>query len=114
MDFTIDECYIQTISVYNEGSLYGNRTDLTDEELIKVLQGKAKWSSFGSADHPEYAKLRNQLEELGFIKTERGWWNGDYVLKPFTLNGVKFKKDEQFSSSAAMKFHLEYSRKHGR
>jgi len=114
MDFTIDEAYIKSITVYQEWNMYGNKDSLTEEELVKVLQGKGKCSSMGSADHPEYAKLREQLGELGYIEIWRGVWNGDTVLKPFTLNGVKFKKGERFCSSAAMKWHLEYSRKHGR
>ena len=68
--FTIDEQYIAEVTVRKEGSLYGNRTDLTADELVKVLSGQDRWVSTSSKDHDEFTKLRNQLEELGYIKTE--------------------------------------------
>lgn len=58
--------------------------------------------AYGIVDHPKFAALRNKLEKLGYIKTWREIWNGDRVLKPFVLNGVKFKKGDQFSCGAAL------------
>ena len=75
----------------------------------RIVNGSAV--SIGSDDGPEFKALRNQLEELGYIKCQRGWWNGDRVVKPFQLNGLKFKKNEQFLSGAAMKSHLEFLRR---
>lgn len=87
--------------------MYDGKKDLTHEELIKVLKDEDKCRSISSIDHPEFTNLREQLGRDGFIRIERGWWNGDRVLKPFLLNNVKFKKGEQFSCAAAMKFHLK-------
>ena len=65
-----------------------------------------------SVDHPEFAKLRNLLESRGLIEVQRGWWNGDRVLKYFVLNDKIFHPDEQFPCAAAMRFNLEtYHRK---
>lgn len=91
--------------------MYDRKDKLTHEELIKILRGKDRCSSTWSEDHPEFAKLRNLLEEQGFIHTSRNSWNGDYVQKPFTLNGHEFKKGEKFPCGSAMGISFEVSRK---
>ena len=113
MHFTIDESYICDVTVRTERSLLKNPENPTDEDLIKMIKGHDKIVSIGSKDHEEFTKLRNQLEELGYIKTERGWWNGDRVLKPFYLNGWRFKKNHRFPCAAALKVSIECARKHG-
>lgn len=94
---------------WNEYTVNGT---VTDEDLIKVLQGKGNRSIMGSDDSPEFKALRNQLEAEGYIRCQRTWWNGDRVLKPFFLNGVRFDCDDQFPSGAAMKLHLQTARKY--
>ena len=112
MDFYIDEAYITDVMVRTEYPRYNDRTDLTAEELISVIKNPSPMVSVGTKDHPEFAQLREQLEREGYIHVERGWWNGDRVLKPFSLNGVIFKKHDQFSCAAATKHHLEFQRKY--
>jgi len=58
--------------------------------------------SHGTIDHPEFTKLRDMLQQQGYISTERSWINGDRVLKPFSLNTLKFKIGEQFPCAAAL------------
>lgn len=77
-----------------------------------------KYGSTSSQDHPAFTGLRNDLEKRGYIKTERGWSNGDRVLKPFYLNQVYFSNgeyentpedewyDDRFPCAAAMKYDL--------
>ena len=113
MKFEIDEAYICDVIVHTEYDLIKDRSNPTDEELIKILKGWDKSVSFSNKDHDEFTKLRNQLEELGYIKTERGWWNGDRVLKPFQLNEWKFRKGQQFPSAAAMRNSIDCARKLG-
>jgi hypothetical protein len=110
--FTIDEQFICDVHVYKEWGMYEHIPvdQLTPEQVFKIIKGEDRCSSRSNKDHDEFTKLRNQLEELGYIKTERGWWNGDRVLKPFTLNGVEFEIGEQFSSACAMKYHLEFAK----
>lgn len=81
----------------------------SDEDFLvrKLKHPDPIATSTSSDDHPEFKKLRNQLEESGYIKTERGWWNGDRVLKKFYLNDVEFKKGYKFPSGAAIKYNLE-------
>jgi len=112
MDFYIDEAYITDVMVRTEYPRYNDRTDLTAEELISVIKNPSPMVSVGTKDHPKFTQLREQLEREGYIQVERGWWNGDRVLKPFSLNGVKFKKHDQFSCAAAMKHYLEFQRKY--
>lgn len=114
MNFYIDEQYLTDILIHKEWSLYDDKTELTDEELIKVLKGEGHCSSIHSEDHPKFVELREKLGKQGYIKIERGWWNGDRVQKPFTLNGVEFVVGEQFSCGCAMKIHLEVARKYRR
>lgn len=114
--FFIDEKFICDEHVYREWGIFDNipRDQLTDEQLIVILKGKDRCSSSFTRDHPEFTKLRDQLEQEGYIKTERSWCNGDRVLKPFMLNEWKFKKGHQFSCAVAMKVSITIARKSGR
>ena len=111
MNFEIDESFLTSVIEVTYHNYYQNKDILTDEELVKALKYNGNISSMSSDDHPEFKILRNKLEEQGYIKTQRNWWNGDSVLKPFTLNGVKFKKNEQFPSGAAIKYTVQSKRK---
>ena len=62
-------------------------------------------------DHPEFTKMRNRLEKQGYIQIERRWWNGDRVIKPFSLNGFKFKKHDKFPCASAMDIWLSVKEK---
>ncbi len=110
MDFYIDEAYLTDVVVRTEYPRYDDRTDLTAEELISVIKNPAPTVSIGTKDHPEFACLREQLAQQGYIAVERGWWNGDRVSKPFRLNGVKFKKGDRFPCGAAMAGHLKFQK----
>lgn len=111
--FTIDHSYLTNITIYKEWNSYKNKTDPSEEDLIKVLQGKGKCSTTYSEDHPEFSKLRNQLESEGYITTIRNYVNGDRVVEEFYLNNVKFRKGEQFPCAPAMRHHIEYKIKLG-
>ena len=108
-DFSIDEQYLTDVQVVTYPKFV---SDTEDDEFIRVLAGNVV-RCIGSKDHDEFTKLREQLKLDGFIEIERSWWNGDRVLKPFTLNGVKFKKHEKFVCATAMKGHLKFARKYG-
>jgi len=110
MDLYIDEAYLADVTVRTEFGGYKDRTDLTADELIDLLKNPVRAVMIGSKDHPEFTKLREQLGQQGFIKIERSWNNGDCVLKPFRLNGVKFKKHDQFPCAVAMKGHLKFAK----
>jgi hypothetical protein len=113
MDFTIDPEYLCSVSIREEWNTYTKNGRVpTAEELLLILQGKGTVTMGSSADHPEFTKLREQLGEQGYISIERGWWNGDRVTKPFTLNGLKFKVGAQFSCAGAMGNHFAVRAKH--
>ena len=106
--FTIDESYITDVTVRIEHDWIKDRNNVTPDELIKIIKGYDKSVSISHKDHDEFTKLRNQLEELGYIETQRGWWNGDRVLKPFTLNNAQFNVGERFPCGCAMRSHLKF------
>lgn len=58
--------------------------------------------SYSTIDHPKFTELRDKLEQEGYIKTERLYWNGDRVLKPFILNGMAFNLHENFYCACAL------------
>lgn len=62
-------------------------------------------------DHPEFTKMRNRLEKQGYIQIEHGWINGDRALKPFSLNGFKFKKHDKFPCASALDIWLSVEEK---
>jgi hypothetical protein len=111
--FTIDESYITDVSVRTEHDFIKDRNNLTDEDLIKILKGHDKSISISNKDHDEFTKLRDQLEQLGYIETQRQWWNGDQVLKSFKLNEWTFRRGHRFPCAAAMKVSISCARKHG-
>jgi hypothetical protein len=115
MNFEIDESYLTNVTVVTYHNPYQNKDTLTHDELMEALKYQHNSiRSTSSDDHPEFKILRNKLEEQGYIKTQRSWWNGDTVLQSFTLNGVKFKKNEQFPCGAAIKYTVQSKRKnHG-
>ena len=100
MNFEIDESFLTDVPVVTQYPICKDANNPTDEELIKIIKGEFT-TGHSSADHPEFTKLRESLGEQGYIKIERNWWNGDSVLKPFSLNGHKFKKNDQFSCAGA-------------
>ena len=109
-DFYIDPVHLTSITEVTKHSMYSHKKELTHTELLKVLKDEDTVTSISNIDHPEFTKLRLQLEELGYVQIQRQWWNGDRVVKPFALNGVKFKKDDQFCSASAMGHHLNFSK----
>jgi hypothetical protein len=111
MNFEIDPEYVTDVAVTQTYYRHANKSTLTNEELIEVIRNPVSSSTYSTEDHPEFARLRDQLGELGYIDIQRGWSNGDRVLKSFTLNSVAFEPGEQFCCAAAMKFHLERSQR---
>lgn len=111
--FTIPEEYITDVTVRIEHDFIEDRNNPTYDDIIKVLKGYDKSVSISNKDHDEFTKLRNQLENEGYIQTQRGWWNGDRVLKPFYLNGWRFKKNHRFPCASAMRNSIECAKKYG-
>jgi hypothetical protein len=111
--FTIDEAYITDVTVRTEHDYVKDRNNLTNEDIIKIIKGYDRGLTISNKDHDEFTKLRNHLEELGFIKTQRSWWNGDEVLKTFKLNEWTFRKGHKFPSAAAMHTSISCARKYG-
>ena len=111
--FTIDESYICDVIVRTEYDYIVDRKNPTPDEIIMAIKGCDRGYSISSKDHDEFTKLRNQLEELGYIKTQRSWWNGDRVLKGFKLNEWTFLKGEKFCCAAALRSKIHCARKFG-
>src|SRR5271166_3733125 len=106
MNFYIDEAYLTSVTIRTirvEGK--------TDEERVLDRLKGTEQISISTIDHPEFTKLREQLGKDGYIYIERGWWNGDMVLKSFTLNGFKFKKSEAFACASALGISFQVRRK---
>jgi hypothetical protein len=110
--FTIDESFICDVTVRTEHDFIKDRNNPTHDDLIKILKGYDKMYSTSNKDHDEFTKLRNQLEELGYIKCERGWWNGDVILKSFKLNEWTFRKGHRFPCASAMNNSIHCARKY--
>ena len=112
-NFTIDEAYLTDVTIVKEGNTYTDRgREPTREEMLELLKGEGAWRIVGHQDHPEFTKLRNELERLGYIQTERSWSNGDRVVKAFKLNGLILSRGVQFSCAVAMGCHLRFKQSH--
>jgi len=79
--------------------------------LFKIFDHKLEGDAHSIIDHPEFTKMRNRLEKQGYIQIEHDYINGDRVVKPFSLNGFKFKKHEQFPCASAMDIWLTVEKK---
>ena len=112
-EFYIDPQYLVDVPTHNIISTLENPENPTPEDLLKILSGKDAWHMFGNKDHDEFTSLRNQLEKLGYIKTERNWWNGDQVLKSFKLNGWVIRKNDNFPCAAALGISISCANKSG-
>jgi hypothetical protein len=88
-------------------SLLSNPEQPTDDDLIKILKNEHQCSYSSDDDHPEFKKLRANLGEKCYIAIQRGWWNGDIVVKPFKLNGVLFRKGSSFHCGDALAYTLK-------
>ena len=111
--FTIDEQYIVDVTVRTETDMIKDRNNLTNDDLIKIIKGWDKMVSISNKDHDEFTKLREQLGKLGYISIERGWWNGDRILKSFKLNEWVMKKGHKFPCAAAMSVSIKCARQRG-
>lgn len=105
--FEIDIQYVTNVMTRTEYSITQSSDETSEDFLIRKLKyGPLACTSWSSIDHPEFTKLREQLGLEGYITIERGWWNGDRVVKPFLLNGKLFKKNDKFSCACAMYYTL--------
>jgi hypothetical protein len=71
------------------------------------IEDANKSFGFSHVEHPSFESLRSRLKADELIQTERGYWNGDKVLKPFYLNDVLFEPGETFYCSTALKNVIE-------
>lgn len=113
--FTIDERFICSQHLRHTCSMYAGKdpSELTPEELMKILKGEDILTSYSTQDHPVFTELREHLGREGYISIQRNWWNGDRVLKGFKLNEWTFRKGQQFSSASAMLNSIHCARKFG-
>jgi hypothetical protein len=111
MEFFLDPEYLNGVTVVKEYYRAKDPANPTPEEIISILRDGPVWGkSISNEDHPEFAKLRNQLEHDGYIQCQRTWRNGDQVLVRFVFNGAVFDVGDQFPCAAAMQGHLKYSK----
>lgn len=104
-NFSIDKSFLTSVTTHKV--VYTrNNNELTKKDLFDTLKEKNIMKITGTEDHPVFDKLRNELGEKGYISIERGWWNGDRVLKPFKLNNKIFRKDERFPCAGAQGLEL--------
>jgi hypothetical protein len=113
--FTIDESFICDQHIRETYSVYAGKdpSELTQEQIMRILKGEDIMTSYYTQDHPMFTELREQLGREGYISIQRGWWNGDRVLKGFKLNEWTFRKGDQFSSATAMQNSIACARKFG-
>jgi hypothetical protein len=111
--FSIDENYITDVIVSVETSSIKDRNNPTHDDIIKILKGHDRMIWTSNKDHDEFTQLREELGRLGYIKIERGWWNGDRVLKSFKLNEWTFRKDHKFPSAGALSNSIHCARQYG-
>ena len=101
-NFEIHNQFLVSVTNREVKQIFVNPSAPTADELVAALKGENQTAIISTADHPAFTQLRTELEAQKYIRIERGWWNGDTVLKAFSLNGHKFKKNDGFPSGSAM------------
>lgn len=107
--FYIDEQYLTGVTEVRE---IGKKEIESNQDLVDAIRKTHIMTITSNKDHPEFTKLREQLGADGYIEIERGWWNGDRVLKPFMLNDFKFTRGAKFPCASAMNGHFTVARKY--
>jgi hypothetical protein len=106
-NFEINEEYLtsQTVEDTITFASVESMSNMTLEqaEMVCSMIGKPL-RSIKTIDHPEFTKLREQLEREGYITIQRNWWNGDRALKSFKVNGMIIRKDDTFPCADALKY----------
>jgi hypothetical protein len=113
-EFYIDEQYLVNETVTTTHFRYNDQTVLTDQQLIETISGHATYCITHSQDHPEFDRLRTQLEKQGYISIQRNSWNGDTVLKSFSVNQCQFKVGECFLCAGALGIKIQVAERHAR
>lgn len=80
---------------------------LTDIPMKYSWKSASGYGTQWSIDHPCFTVVRERLAHNGFIHMEKGWSNGDRVLKPFYINRYLFEPDEKFCCAAAQQYHIK-------
>ena len=102
----------------SKGAMYQQDLDLSDpfwifvdpkyltsaQNGISYVKGFRRGGFTGTEDPPRFRDARDFLEREGYINVERGWINGDTVLKPFFFNNILMKKGARFPCGAAMAY----------
>ena len=88
--------------------------DTRDITFVMPSGALVKGTTIGTKDHPKFTEFRDKMEKLGYIKTERAWSNGDSVLKPFIINGMKLKKGDKFACACALSIQLKVYKKYNK
>ena len=88
MKITCDKEFLVSCTVIEEGNFEGLPMTVTSTE-----------------DHPEFTKIRDMLEDQGYIETQRNCWNSDTALKAFTFNDEEFLPGDQFPCGVALGYH---------
>jgi hypothetical protein len=109
--FYIDIAYVVSVIDRKEHRIKRWIGETEADFLIRKLSSdNSPVFSISSEDHPEFAKLREQLGTEGYIEIQRNSWNGDRAIKPFTLNGVMFDTGDRFLCAAAIKYDLTHGK----
>jgi hypothetical protein len=110
-NFYIDIAYVVSVSKREEHRIKRRIAESEADFLVRKLSSdNSPIISISSDDHPEFAKLREQLGIAGYIKIQRNSWNGDSVVKPFYLNDKLFEEHETFFCAGAMKYQLKHGK----
>ena len=109
--FNIDIQYATSVIIRTEHKIKRFTSESEADFLVRKLSSdNSPVFSTSSEDHPEFAKLREQLGTEGYIEIQRNSWNGDRSIKPFMLNGVIFNPGDRFLCAAAIKFDLTHGK----
>ena len=60
-----------------------------------------------SQDHACFTEIRESLGRKGYIEIERGWSNGDRVLRPFYINRYRFNEGDKFCCAGALHYAIK-------
>mgnify|MGYP003957424761 CR=1 FL=1 len=78
--------------------------------IINIIdESGKKYGSLSHINHPSFEATRTLLEEKGYLLVERGWCNGDVILRDFYFNDKLLKAGTSFYSAVAMGIRSQFN-----
>lgn len=101
-EFYIDKKFLCNVQVKRRYVQISNPEAPTEDDLVSILDGTGILETISFEDHPTFIQFRDMLQRDGYIVKDNRVYNNDTVIKPFKVNGIRFRPGHRFLSASAL------------